>query len=109
MHVAGIPGKGHRQVVDLHVGGGLDVDAIFLGQRRRRKPAALAIDALVVRQRTADQHLAEQLTGLDIQHLEFDTPVIQQQDVVGAAVADQCFVINADALLVTCVFIHPGI
>ncbi len=99
-HVGGVLGETDRDVVGAQRHRGLDVVHVLGRQRRRRQPAALAVDALVVGQVAADLDDGLDLLAhhaLDLQH---DQAVVEQQQVTGADVARQLLVIQADALLV---------
>ncbi len=109
MHIGGIAREGHRQVVDLHLCSHLDVGAILVGQRRRGKAAALAVDALVVRQRATDQHLGNQARRRDFDHTQLNAAVIQQENVARTAVVDQRLVINAYGRGVASLLVEAGV
>ena len=101
IHVRGIAGKGHCQVVQFHLGSQLDIGLVLLGQGRGGEAAATAVDALVVGQRAADGHLAVQGVGCGLEHAHHHPAVVQQQFVADAAVLDQIRVVDADDVLGT--------
>ncbi|MNN42655.1 hypothetical protein D3C81_1568510 [compost metagenome] len=99
-HVGGVTREGHREVVDFHFRGELDVGLVFFSQGRSGQAATATVDAFVVGQRAADGHGAVQFGGrggIDAHH---HATVVEQQLVAHAAVLDQVRVVDADHLLV---------
>jgi len=101
VHVGGIARKGHRHIVQVQLGGQLDVAFVLVGQRRRGEPAALAVDALVVGQRAADQYPAAQFVATDTLHLHYHPAIVEQQLVADLAVLDQVGIVDTYHLLGT--------
>src|SRR5690606_21867271 len=89
LHVRGIPREGDGQVIEIHLGGQLDVGLVLGGQRRCGQAAATTVDALVVRQRAADQYGAVQLVGGGVVDAHHHTAIVEQQLVADAAILDQ--------------------
>ena len=78
-------------------GGEFDVGAVLVRQRGQRQAAALAIEALAVRQSPADRHHAMHLVAGDFAHLQGDQAVVQQQHIAGAHIVRQSEIADADA------------
>ena len=77
VHVRAVLWKRYGQKIRANRHRRLDVLHVFGGQRRRRKAATLAIDALVVRQHAADQHLAFDALAAHRHHLEDDQAIVE--------------------------------
>ncbi len=77
----------YRQVVGLDLRGGLHVVHVLGGERRRGEAAALAVDALVVRQHAADLDARRDRASGHRLHAQADQPVVEQQDRAGRDVA----------------------
>ncbi|KAG1241430.1 hypothetical protein G6F68_016732 [Rhizopus microsporus] len=63
--VAAIARERHGHIVQFHFGRELDVNAVLVGQAGRGQAAAAAVDALVVRQRSAHGHGRVDLIAFD--------------------------------------------
>src|SRR3970282_1850743 len=79
VHVIGAAREGNGDVIGLHFGGRTDVFAVLVGQRLGRQTAALTIDALVVREFSADHHAANHLAAIHLVHPQHDASVVEQQ------------------------------
>ena len=95
LHVGGVLRKADRHVLGLEAHRRLDVIHVLGGQRRGGQPAALLVDALVVRQLTA--HLdggvhRRAAHRIDRQHQQ---AVVEQEGVTGLHIARQFLVIQA--------------
>src|SRR5690606_39665375 len=88
-HVRGTPRDGDGQVIALHLAAQLDDGLVLGGQRRCGQAAATTVDALVVRQRAADQYGAVQLVGGGVVDAHHHTAIVEQQLVADAAILDQ--------------------
>ena len=89
--------------------GGFDVRFVLVGQRFGRQTAALAIDALVVRQLTIGFDPGMNLLTADFGNGQYHAPIIKQQSVASADIIDQFFVINTDSLLIAVFDTQAGI
>ena len=76
-HVGAGARKRNAEVIRLQLGGGLDVLLVFVGQRRGGQAAALAIDALVVRQRTAHFNDAVDARAFHRCHAQHDASIVE--------------------------------
>jgi len=90
----------HRDVVRTALHGGFNVAHVLAGQRRRRKPSALLVDALVVRELSTHPYGRVNLAADDAHDVEHDETVVQQQRVAGPDVLRQVVVVETDAPLV---------
>ena len=100
VHVGGALREGDGDEIDADLGGRLDVVHVLAGQRRRGQAAALAVDALVVRQLAADDDAGVNLLAAHAGDFELQAAVVEEQDVAIDDVLGQVLVIEADAFLV---------
>src|SRR5690606_34711904 len=84
--------EGHGEIVDAELGGEPDVGAVLVGQSTCRKPAALFVDAFVVRQLTAAHDTRVDARAADAGDVEHDLAVVQQQRVTATHVPGQALV-----------------
>ncbi len=89
--------KGDSDIICLHLSGGFQVFAIFVRQGAGGKPSAFAIDPLVVGQFSANFNRADDARPVDAVNLQFDTAVIQQQDIPRDYIFWQFLVVQADS------------
>ena len=99
-HVFARAGKRDAEEIRLELGGDPDVLLVLLGQRGRGQAAALAVDALVVGQRSALLHDASDARPPDRRHAQHDAPVVEQQRVARPHVVGQLLVVEPDRMLV---------
>jgi hypothetical protein len=90
-------GKRHREVVGLDEGGGADVVDVLGRERRRREAAALAVDALVVREPPAVARHGVDLVAAHARDVEHEAAVVEQQRIARAHVARELLVVQAHA------------
>ncbi len=100
LHVGGVFGKGHGQIVGLEGHRGANVLHVLGGEGRGRQTAALLVDALVVRQLAADGDDGVDLFPAHSLDGEHDETVVEQQTVARVHVARQVFVVQAAAGLI---------
>lgn len=99
-HVGGVLGERYRDEIHAERHRRANVFHVFRGQRRRRQAAALAVDALVVRQLAADLHRCVDLAADHADDVQHDQAVVEQQHVARFQVARQVLVVETGALLV---------
>src|SRR6202011_620890 len=99
VHVGGIAGKRHRQVIDLQGSRGTNVVPVLVRQGAGGQPAALAIDALVVAEFAADQDAGADARSLHAEDLQADLSIVEQQDIAGEHVRRKLLVGDSDRLI----------
>ena len=104
VHVADVVGgahEGQRDHVDAHPQRPAQVVLVLLGHRGDRHRDARQVDALVVRQRAALEHLAHDVGLGDRRGDQGELAVVDEDAVAGGDVAREAGVGGADLLLVT--------
>src|SRR5918995_463732 len=103
MHVADVVGgadERQRDHVDAHPQRPAQVVLVLLRHRRHRHRDAGEVDALVVRQGAALEHLADDIGLGDLRRDEGELAVVDEDAVTGGHVARQARIRRADLLLV---------
>jgi hypothetical protein len=93
--------EGNAQEVRLDLRRDFDVAHVLVGERGRGESAPLAIDALVVRQRTAFLHGGVDARTAHFGNQQHDATVVEQQRVTRHHVIGQIAVIETDAMRIT--------
>ena len=86
VHVGSALGEGNGDEVGADFGGRFDVVHVFCRERRRREPAALAVDPLVVGENPAVTNCRMNLRANHAQDFQDDSSVVEQQDVACAQI-----------------------
>jgi hypothetical protein len=90
----------HGKEIGAHLGGQLDVVTVLVGQRRHGETAALAVQALAVREAATDDDAGVDLGANHIEDGERHEAVIEQQHVARDHILGQVVVADAHAGLV---------
>ena len=104
--IVGIARERHRHEIQLEVRSGLDVAPVLVRERRRRQPAALLVEPLVVGEPPALLHAAMDARALDALDLEHDEAVVEQQRVERDDVVREVAIRATHGMLVAGVRVH---